>query len=81
MKLATPPPRIIYSNIYFDRRRDANDGIFYTSPLQVYLELAVGGKREQETAAQSAERFLLCSFGPVTATGLSHLVDLVPFPA
>ncbi len=34
---------------YFDRRNDA--GFYWTSPLQIYLELASEGKREQETAS------------------------------
>lgn len=36
--------------VFFDRRRES--GFFWTSPVQTYLELATGGKREQETAAQ-----------------------------
>lgn len=36
------------SAVYYDRR--AIDGVFWTSPLQAYLELATGGKREQQSA-------------------------------
>lgn len=46
------------SAIYFDRRREPGERVFYTSPVQSYLELAMGGKREQETAAQIAEGIL-----------------------
>ena len=34
--------------VYFDRQRD--DGLWWTSPLQVYLELTNGGKREKDAA-------------------------------
>ncbi len=34
--------------VYFDLRQ--TDGFYWTSPLEIYLELAGGGKREQETA-------------------------------
>lgn len=36
--------------VYFDRR--SIDGFFWTSPVQVYLELSTGGKREREVAGQ-----------------------------
>jgi len=35
--------------VYFDRRKDAD--FYWASPLQIYLELANEGKREQETAS------------------------------
>lgn len=38
--------------VYFDRRLDSADGIFFTSPLQTYLDLMIGGKREQDVARQ-----------------------------
>jgi len=45
--------------IYFDRRQESSYGdVFFTSPLQVYLELATSGKRERETAEQIAEGLL-----------------------
>jgi hypothetical protein len=34
--------------VHFDLRKD--EGFYWTSPLEVYLELANGGKREKETA-------------------------------
>jgi hypothetical protein len=34
--------------VYFDARQD--DGFWWASPLQVYMELMVGDKRDQETA-------------------------------
>ncbi len=36
--------------IYFDARQE--DGFWWASPLQVYLELMIGDKRDQETAEQ-----------------------------
>jgi DNA-binding transcriptional ArsR family regulator len=36
--------------VYFDRREE--DGFFWTSPVEVYLSLLSGGKRESETAEQ-----------------------------
>jgi hypothetical protein len=39
--------------IYFDRRE--YNGKYYISPIQAYLELATGGKRERETAEQMRE--------------------------
>ncbi len=44
--------------VYFDRRYELAPGYYFTSPLQVYLELANGGKREKETAEQIAEGLL-----------------------
>lgn len=44
--------------VYFDRRYELAPGYYYTSPFQVYLELANGGKREKETAEQIAEGLL-----------------------
>lgn len=46
--------------VYFDRR--AEGSFYWTSPLQVYLELAAGGKRERETAAQLREDILRFRF-------------------
>lgn len=39
--------------VYFDRRRE--DGFYWTSPLETYLALRAGGKRERETAEQMRE--------------------------
>jgi hypothetical protein len=36
--------------VYFDARQE--DGFWWASPLQVYMELMVGDKRDQETADQ-----------------------------
>lgn len=36
--------------VYFDARR--RDGFVWTSPVETYLQLATGGKREQEVAEQ-----------------------------
>ena len=44
--------------VYFDRRYEMASAAYYTSPLQVYLELANGGKREKETAEQIEEGLL-----------------------
>jgi hypothetical protein len=44
--------------VYFDRRRDIDEEIYYISPVQIYLELANGGKREKDTAQQVAENIL-----------------------
>lgn len=44
--------------IYFDRRYEMATNAYYTSPLQVYLELANAGKREKETAEQIEEGLL-----------------------
>jgi hypothetical protein len=46
------------STVYFDRRLATNEDIYFTSPLQVYLEMANGGKREREAADQVAEVIL-----------------------
>lgn len=48
------------SPIYFDRVKDGK--IFYTSPLQVYLTLTQGSKREQEVA-EGLEKNILRSLG------------------
>ena len=37
-------------SIYFDTRQE--NGFWWASPLQVYMELTVGDKRDQETAEQ-----------------------------
>jgi hypothetical protein len=37
-------------SVYFDRRWES--GFYWTSPIEVYLELSAGGKREYETAVQ-----------------------------
>jgi hypothetical protein len=47
--------------VYFDSRTE--DSIPWTSPLQVYLDLATGGKRERETAEQIRERLLTLEYG------------------
>lgn len=39
--------------VYVDRRRE--DGFYWTSPLETYLALRAGGKRERETAEQMRE--------------------------
>ncbi len=44
--------------IYFDRSWDPKSKQYFTSPLQVYLELSQRGKREQNAAAQLVERIL-----------------------
>lgn len=44
--------------VYFDRRWILTENTYFTSPVQVYLELATGGKREQETAETIAEGIL-----------------------
>ena len=36
--------------VYFDARQE--DGFWWASPLQVYMELMAGDKRDQETAEQ-----------------------------
>lgn len=45
---------------YFDRRKD--DGVYWTSPVQTYLELANGGKREQEIANEMRPKLLRGDF-------------------
>lgn len=42
--------------VYFDARR--RDGFVWTSPVETYLQLATGGKREQEVAEQLREDLL-----------------------
>lgn len=44
--------------VYFDRQWELADGVYYTSPLQTYLDLTIGGKREQDAAEQIAGRLL-----------------------
>lgn len=44
--------------VYFDRSWDSKSKQYFTSPLQVYLELSQRGKREQDAAAQLVERTL-----------------------
>jgi hypothetical protein len=44
------------ATIYFDVRRD--DGFFSVSPLEVYLQLMTGGKREKETAENMVDNLL-----------------------
>lgn len=44
------------NTVYFDRNRDGE--FFYTSPLQVYLSLTRGDKREQDVAEQLVERIV-----------------------
>lgn len=42
--------------VYFDARQE--DGFWWTSPLQVYMELMAGDKRDQETAEQLKDLIL-----------------------
>lgn len=42
--------------VYFDARQE--DGFWWASPLQVYMELMVGDKRDQETAEQLKSQIL-----------------------
>ncbi|MGD9561196.1 MAG: hypothetical protein AB7F88_04265 [Pyrinomonadaceae bacterium] len=44
--------------VYFDRSWDSKSKQYFTSPLQVYLELSHRGKREQDAAAQLVKGFL-----------------------
>lgn len=44
--------------VYFDRSWDSKSKQYFTSPLQVYLELSQRGKREQDAAAQLVKGFL-----------------------
>lgn len=44
--------------VYFDRTRDSKQKRYYTSPLQIYLELSQKGKREQEVAGQLVNRII-----------------------
>jgi Fe2+ or Zn2+ uptake regulation protein len=46
--------------VYFDLRED--EGFYWTSPLEVYLELANGGKREKETAGNMVGEILNFSY-------------------
>lgn len=45
------------ASYYFDRQVD--DGTYYTSPVQTYLDLMKAGKREREVAEQLADRILM----------------------
>lgn len=47
--------------VFFDCRR--RSGFVWTSPLQTYLELASGGKRERETAGQMRDQLLAGTYG------------------
>jgi len=47
--------------VFFDRRW--RGGLVWTSPLQTYLELASGGKRERETAEQMRDELLAGAYG------------------
>ena len=42
--------------MYFDARRES--GLVWASPVQTYLELNAGDKRDQETALQVRELIL-----------------------
>lgn len=44
--------------VYFDRSWDSTSKQYFTSPLQVYLELSQRGKREQDAAAHLLEGIL-----------------------
>ncbi|HBR56973.1 MAG TPA: hypothetical protein DEA22_05830 [Blastocatellia bacterium] len=44
--------------VYFDRNLDRSTRLFYTSPLEVYLSLARGDKREQDISEQMAEQII-----------------------
>jgi hypothetical protein len=48
--------------VYFDARQE--DNFWWASPVQVYLELMTGDKRDQETAEQ-VRSFLLRDLEPV----------------
>jgi hypothetical protein len=48
--------------VYFDARQEEN--FWWASPVQVYLELMAGDKRDRETAEQ-VKSFLLKDFNPV----------------
>lgn len=50
------------SPVYFDRRWELSDGAYYTSPLQTYLDLTTGGKRELDTAKQIVEKLLKLAY-------------------
>jgi hypothetical protein len=47
---------------YFDARKDGN--FWWASPVQVYLELMAGDKRDRETAEQ-VKSFILANLQPV----------------
>ena len=47
-------------SVYFDARR--RDGFVWTSPVETYLQLAAGGKREQEVAEQLRDALLSRTF-------------------
>lgn len=47
--------------VYFDRRE--REGFIWTSPVQTYLELAVGGKREREIAGPLRSELLTTAGG------------------
>ncbi|HEX8830840.1 MAG TPA: hypothetical protein VF705_06730 [Longimicrobium sp.] len=49
------------AEVFFDAREE--DGMLYASPLQIYLELANGGKREQEVAEPLRADLLAFRFG------------------
>lgn len=53
------------SPIYFDRVKDGE--VFYTAPLQVYLNLTQGSKREQEVAEGLEETILRSAGGAFDA--------------
>ncbi len=44
--------------LYFDGRRDEESAFRWAAPVQTYLELMRGDKRDQETAAQIREKLL-----------------------
>jgi hypothetical protein len=48
--------------VYFDARQEGN--FWWASPVQVYLELMAGDKRDQETAEQ-INAVILNDVGPV----------------
>ena len=48
--------------VYFDARKEEN--FWWASPVQVYLELMAGDKRDQETAEQP-KAVILKDVGPV----------------
>ncbi len=48
--------------VYFDARKEGNS--WWASPVQVYLELMAGDKRDQETAEQ-VKSFILTNLQPV----------------
>ncbi len=44
--------------VYFDRRYNSDMRCYFTSPVQIYLELSKGGKREKDAAEQIAKNIL-----------------------